>query len=276
LTGTTKLVTIDKVILRKINQFIMKTLNYTMFFIMAAAVVTALNAGADESKATNPYFAVLSKVTAIELPAKSAELVSRSSVGQRQQTTVEVVAASVPLNPAAAPAIVGSIAQSSPEMAAIAAATAVSLVPDQVTVIARVAAAAAPSKAGQIVEAMCRVLPADYQKIADAVAEVVPGAGRQIFTAVATAIPALKDSINQVLAGYKGNIPSVAIVLEQVPNQGVATTTPVLLSQSTYNPPSLAPPVVGPPYVPIPVNITNINPGSGGEVPPGGRNYASP
>ncbi len=253
----------------------MKALKYQMPFIVTVAFAMTFNSVASEGIPANPYFATLSKATAAELPSKSAELVSNADSKQQRQTTIDVVGAAVPLNPAAAPAIVGSISQSSPDMASVAAATAVSLVPDQATVIAHVAAAAAPTKAGQIVEAICRVLPGDYQKIAEAVAEVVPGAGKEILTAISAAIPALKDPINQVLASDKGNMPPVSSVLEQVKsNAPLVADAPV--TPSTFNTPSLAPPTAGPPFVPLPPQHQNIDPGSGGQVPPGGRNYASP
>ncbi len=254
----------------------MKNLKYAVSLTIAAALLV-VNARADDAKALNPYFVILSRATAVELPAKAAELVSKADAKQRIQTTLDVVRAAVPLSPASAPSIVGSIAESSPEMAATAAATAVSLMPDLSAAIARAAAVAAPGKAGQIVEAMCRVVPEDYKEIAIAVADVVPGAGKEIYAAISTAIPALKDSLKQILAGYNGNIPSVPVVIESLKPIQVATAlTPTLLPQSTFSSPSLAPPVVKPPYVPLPVSINNINPGSGGQVPVGGRNYASP
>jgi hypothetical protein len=253
----------------------MKVLKYTVFLAMAAVIAVASIARAGETITVNPYFAILSEATAAELPAKSADLVSKADAKQRQRATVDVVSAAVSLNPAAAPAIIGSIAQASPDMAAIAAATAVGLVPDQAAIIAHAAAAAAPTKAGKIVEAICRLLPKDYQQIADAVAEVVPGAGKEILTAISAAIPTMKASLNQVLAGYNGNVPSVSSVLDQVKSSALVATTTSL----TYSPlgsPLLAPPTVGPPYVPSPTGHTNLNPGSGGQVPTGGRNYAAP
>ena len=253
----------------------MKTLKYTMPFLAAIVLAMAVKVSAGENNGATPFFASLSAATAAELPAKAAELVSQANAKNLKQTTIDVVKAAVGLNPAAAPAIVGSIAQSSPAMAATAVAAAVSVVPDQVVAIARAAAAAAPAKAGQIVGAVCRELPASYQAVAEAVAEVVPGASREILTAISAAIPTLKDSLNKVLASYNGNIPSVSSVLAQVkPGVEVATAAP--LPPSTFNTPSLAPPTVTPPYVPTPGFHGNIDPGSGGKVPTGGRNYAAP
>src|SRR5664280_1478001 len=206
----------------------MKTLKYTMSFLAAIVLATAVKVSAGENNGATPFFASLSAATAAELPAKAAGLVSQANAKNLKQTTIDVVKAAVGLNPAAAPAI-----------AATAVAAAVSVVPDQVVAIARAAAAAAPAKAGQIVGAVCRELPASYQAVAEAVAEVVPGASREILTAISAAIPTLKDSLNKVLASYNGNIPSVSSVLAQVrPGVEVAPAAP--MPQPTFNTPSLA------------------------------------
>jgi hypothetical protein len=105
------------------------------------------------------------------------------------------------------------------------------------------------------------------------VAEVVPGASREILTAISTAIPTLKDSLNKVVASYNGNVPSVSSVLDQVKSGPDIATR----EQPKLDPPlPPAPPTVGPPYVPPPGGHQNIDPGSGGQVPTGGRNYAAP
>ena len=241
---------------------------------LAMALTIAMNAGAADGKTTNPCFAVLSQATQVELPVKAAELISKATAKQRPQTTLDTVKAAVALNPAAAPAIIGSIAQAVPEMAPVAAATAASLVPDQAAVIARVAAAAAPAQAGQIVQAICRVLPKRYKEVANAVAEVVPSQKKEILTAVSTAIPALKAPLAKVLATYGAdNAPAVGTVLDQV-QPGVdlaATTSPSL---NTQNSPELSGPSYGPPYVSTPPTHQNLDPGSGTSVPSGGRDYS--
>jgi len=120
----------------------MKIYIQTKQLVAIIAVVAALNAVAADKTASSPYLGALSGVTSAELPAKAAALVSQTEAKAQSQATVDVVKAAVGLNPAAATAIVGSIAQKTPDMAAIAAATAVVLVPDQASDIARVAAAA--------------------------------------------------------------------------------------------------------------------------------------
>jgi hypothetical protein len=249
---------------------------YTMGFTLSALLATAVQTNAADTSAANPALPVLSAVTQAELPAKASELVVQASDKSRQQTTIEVVSAAVGLNPAAAPAIVGSIAQSLPEMASVAAATAVGLVPNQVDAIARAAAAAAPAKAGQIVQAICSVLPKEYKAVAEAVAEVVPGAGREILAGVSAAIPGLQDSINKVLASNGGNIPSVSSVLDPLKPSAQLAMTSSGLTPIAFDSPTFAGPTYSTPYVAPPATHTNIDSNTGGKVPTGGRNYSKP
>lgn len=261
----------------------MKSLKHITFLTVAVALALAVKMSAGESTKASPVLGVLTTVTSAELPAKAGELVAQADAKNLKQTTMDVVKAAVGLNPAAAPAIVGSIAQASPAMAGTAAATAVALVPKQAVAIARAAAAAAPAKAGAIVEAICRVLPADYQKVANAVAEVVPGAGKEILTGIATAIPELKNTINQILASYDGKIPSVSTALTQVAQADSSATTTALASGTPVQAagaPVILPargPSVGPPAVPPSGTPTVLDPGAGGQIPTGGpRGYAAP
>jgi len=240
---------------------------------MAVALAMAGKACAGQDAAASPILGVLTTATSAELPAKAAELVKSADTKNIKQTTIDVVKAAVGLNPAAAPAIVGSIAQASPAMAATAAATAVVLVPNQVAVIARAAAAAAPAKVGAIVEAMCRAFPAAYPNVATAVAQVVPGAEKEILAGIVAAIPELKDSINQTLASYNGNIPSVSTVLTQVAQTESSASTTALASGTPSMPRGPSP---GPPLVFISGTPPHLNPGTGGTVPSGYRGYAAP
>src|ERR1039458_3344319 len=174
----------------------MKTFN----LVMVIALVATAGLCASETSVTNPFLGALSAVSTAALPAKAAELVSQAAPTNRLETTVDVVKAAVGLNPPGAAAIVGTIAQSTPDVASVAAATAVMLVPNQAVAIARAAAAAAPSQAGKIVEAVCRVAPNAYKAVANAVAGVVPGAGKAILAGISAAIPALQEPITKALA----------------------------------------------------------------------------
>ncbi len=249
----------------------MKSIKYTTFLAVAALTVAVKVSAADNTSAS-PSLGILTTVTSAELPAQAATLISKADTKTLKQTTIDVVKAAVGLNPAAAPAIVGSIAQTTPATAATAAATAVALVPNQLIAIVRAAAAAAPAKAGAIVEAICRVVPVDYQIVAAAVAEVVPGSAKDILAGIAAAIPELKNSINQTLAGYNGNVPSVSTVLAQVAanssSSGLAAETAVSMPRG---------PSTGGPLVPISGTPKVINPNNGGVIPNGSpRGYATP
>ena len=251
--------------------------------VMAVALVAAAKLCASDTPATNPFFGTLSAVSAAKLPATAAELVSQADSKTRMETTANVVKAAVGLNPAAAATVVGTIAKTTPEMASVAAATAVTLVPSQAVAIARAAATAAPSEAGKIVEAICRVVPNNYKAVADAVALVVPGAGKEILAGVCAAIPALQSSINAVLATSSGGTLSVSDTLNMASPSQVSPTTAEYGFNNTpapalNNTPAPALPAVhtGPPFVPVPASPINLDPGNGGQVPPGGNNYANP
>lgn len=266
----------------------MKLSNYQLLLAAAIASSVAMGAIASDSKTTaSPALNVLSSTTSAELPAKAADLVAKADAKNLKNTTVDVVKAAVGLNPAAAPAIVGSISQTTPTMAPTASATAAALVPDQVLLIARAAAAASPSQAGAIVEAICRVLPASYEKIAVAVAEVVPGAGKEILAGVTTAIPGLKGTVDKTLANYQGSVPSVSTVLSQVSQTETSANVVALASAApatTAKPAATtlipAAQVVTPTTPVVPVSTTpTITSGNGGTpiVPGrGGRTYSAP
>jgi hypothetical protein len=236
--------------------------------VMAVALVATAKLLAGDTPAANPFFGTLSTVNPAELPAKSAELVLHADAKNRLETAANVVKAAVGLNPAAAAAIVGTIAQSAPEAASVAAATAAALVPDQAAAIARAAAAAAPSQAGKIVEAVSRVVPSAFKAVANAVAGVAPGEGKAILTGLSAAIPSLQEPIAKIVAGSNGGNPSVSDVLPLLP---VPITTglkgPLAITPAGGH---------GPPYVPPVNNPPNLNPGNGGQVPTGGRNYDGP
>ena len=242
--------------------------------------------GKDAPKA-NPFNQVLTAVPAAELPAKAADLVSRAKSRDRQSTTVNVVQSAVGINPAAAPAIVGAIARAVSDMASVAAAAAAAEQPKQASAIAKAAAAAAPAKAGQIVTAVSRAVPNEYRNVAVAVSQAVPGSGKEILKAVGSARPDLKPAIDQALAGYSGTVPSVATALDQAvkvssTSTAIAADAPVLAPPATPAPvanataPVARGPAIGPPYIPLTTTPTAVTPGTSGEVPEGGRNYAAP
>ncbi|MCU0786217.1 MAG: hypothetical protein MUF81_19655 [Verrucomicrobia bacterium] len=243
-----------------------------LILTLSLVCLGAWSAGAAAPK-TNPFKELLITVPAAELPAKAAQLVVEARTREREARTISVVKAAVDINPAAAPAIVSAIARRVPDMAAVAAGTAAAEQPKQASIIAKAAAAAAPSKAGNIVEAVCRAVPNEYRTIAVAVSEAVPNAGKDILNAVASARPDLKPAVIRTLAGYQGVVP-VASTISQI--QPLPSAVQPVPTTSTPFVMGVRGPAVGPPYIPLSNTPTNINPGTSGDVPTGGRNYAAP
>jgi hypothetical protein len=258
-------------------------MKYITSVLLSVTFLVASNCLAKDAPATNPFNQILTAVPAGELPAKAADLVVQAKARDRKATTINVVKAALSINPAAAPAIVGAIARAVPGMAAVAAGTAAAEQPKQASAIAKAAAAGAPAQAGAIVMAVCRAVPNEYQNIAIAVSQAVSGAGKEILKAVMSALPDMKPSIERVLAGYGGNVPSVAATLDQAAQtRAVSPTAPSSVALNPYSPsvmagvPMVRGPAVGPPYIPLTRTPTNVVSGTSGEVPGGGRNYASP
>ncbi len=249
---------------------------------LGVAFLVAGSSFAKDAPKGNPFNSILVAVPAAELPAKAADLVAQAKSDDRQATTTNVVKAAVGINPAAAPAIVGAIARALPDMAAVAAGVAAAEQPRQASAIARAAAAAAPAQAGEVVTAVCRSVPKEYRNVAAAVSQVAPGAGKAIVNGVATAVPELKPYLEKVVAGYGGNVPSVTYTLDQAVGLSRGGTEAAPLASTPGSPsttrtlPGGRGPGIGPPYIPLTTTPTNVSPGGSGQVPDGGRNYASP
>ncbi len=241
----------------------------TIFTVALSLVLPVVPStfGKDAPKA-NPFNEILSTAPAVELPAKTADLVLYAKAADRSATTVNAVKSAVGMHPAAAPAVVGAVARAVPDMASVAAGTAAAEQPKQASAIAKAAATGAPAQAGKIVAAVCRAVPSQYREVAIAVAQVVPSAGEEILRAVAAALPDLKPSIDKALAGNGVKAMSVSEVLAQV----ASPAAPALASGA----PAARGPAVGPPYVPLTTTPSLVTPGTSGPVPPGGRNYATP
>jgi hypothetical protein len=233
---------------------------------LSGAVLITSNAFATDAPKANPFNQTLSAAPAVELPAKTADLVLHAKAADRSTTTVTAVKSAVGIHPTAAPAIVGAVARSVPDMASVAAGAAAAEQPKQASAIAKAAATGAPAQAGKIVAAVCRAVPSQYREVALAVSQVVPSANEEILRAVAVALPELKLSIDRALVSAKSV--SVSEALAQV----TAPVAPALASGA----PAARGPAVGPPYVPLTTTPANVTPASSGPVPPGGRNYATP
>lgn len=245
-----------------------KSMRTIVSITLSVVFLTACNSFGKDALKANPFKEALSAAPALELPAKTADLVLRAKARDRSATTLNAVKGAVEINPGAATAIVGAVARAVPDMASVAAGAAAAEQPEQANAIARAAAAAAPSQAGKIVAAVCRAVPNDYRNVAAAVSQVVPGAGEEILRAVAAALPDLKAALDQALAGPAGNVASVTDVLNQV--TGAAAHA---LAEAS---PLVRGPAVGPPFIPLTTTPSTVTPGTSGSAPTGGRNYARP
>jgi hypothetical protein len=224
---------------------------------MKSAAIFALGLGlvfssfGSDAPSVNAFTETLSRGPWADLPLRTVGLVRHAKARDRQATTVTAVKAALGLNPAAATAVVGAIARAVPDMAAVAAQTAATEQPKQAPEIALAAAAGARSAAADIVVGVCRAVPAQYEAVAVAVSEVVPRSGKEILRGVTIALPELKVRIDQVVAGYNGNVPSVALVVAQA--KGLAASAARAPGETPVRP------LVSPPP----------NPGNGGTTPPG-------
>jgi hypothetical protein len=179
---------------------------------------------------TNPpagyYVRVLKSAPLAELPARAAELISQAKTNALEDATFEVVKAAVARAPAAAPAVVGWIAKTTPAMAGTAAATAVTLVPQLLVYIARAAAAEAPSRAGEVVAALTRLAPWNYHDIALGVAKFAPGHEAGIVAGLRTAIPEVGIIMDQNQPKLDANAPNLTVVLDAIARRGLHVKLP--------------------------------------------------
>ena len=210
------------------------------------------------------FRAELKSVPVAEVPARAAVWVAAAPFAKRDGVTTEVVRLAVKAHPTIAPAIVGSIAKQCPSTAPAAAGTAARLQPKQIRSIAQAAAAAAPAEAGRIVQALCTAVPTAYREVALIVARVCPAATEEILAGVSTALPTLKAGLDSAIASYAGQLFSVAAVLDRISPPAPDLNNSVVRG-----------PTIGAPFIPLSSTPTNTPPG-GGEVPPGGRDYARP
>jgi hypothetical protein len=227
----------------------------------------ALSGVADDARKSNPYIERLKSIAPAELPAEAARQVKKAKARDWSVTTVDVVKAALQASPASACAVVNSVAKAVPEMAPVAAGTAAELQPRQAVVIAKAAAAAAPSKGAKIVVAVSRAVPNSYRVVAVAVCDAVPGSNEAILSALSLAFPELKKHIDEALANYTGDRPSVGVILDQAGALSLA---------SSSDPTDARGPAVGAPLVPITATPGNVDPALSSPVPAGQRTYSSP
>ncbi|HEX3988333.1 MAG TPA: hypothetical protein VHZ30_02805 [Verrucomicrobiae bacterium] len=201
------------------------------FYMKSAAVIfvcagLAVSAFAGDVPSVNQLTETLSSGPWAELPVRVVSVVRHAKAKDRKETTIAAIKAALGLNPAAASAIVGSVARSVPDMAAVAAEAAAGEQNKQAPEIALAAAAANHAAVADIVAGVCHAVPKQYESIAVAASMAAPDSGKEILLAVGKAEPDMKSPIDQVMADYNGYVPSVAFVLDRA-KPGGATIAPL-------------------------------------------------
>ncbi len=283
----------------------MKTLVLLPVLAVAIGLLIAPTLRAKDSVDAAAFKKALAGVSPLELPVKAASLVTQAGAKEKEAVTEAAVKAAVGLNSAATPAIVGAIAKSNPSMAARAATTAAELQPKQLALIAKAAVGGAPAQASEIVAALCKQSPSRYNVIAVNAAEATPASGREVLNGVALGIPALQSyletaskglvcrteaEVAQVIdltidlvakarhdqlvssASSGSTLDSMAIRTANAP--GAAPASAVIATPRAN--PVAAPPILGPPFTPIPPGVTEIGPTNTSPEQPGGHNYVAP
>jgi hypothetical protein len=229
---------------------------------------------AEQAARTNPYIEKLAQVKVPELPATCANLVSAAIAEECEAVTVDVVSAGASINAAALSSVVGAIAKARPEMSALAAATAVTHEPSLTSQIVRAAVGSAPNKAGAIVYAVCTSNPGSYRTVAAIAEQLAPAQKQQILSSVSAALPEQRSFITQAQANGSAERSVAAILADaSVLSSQSGLSSETLASANNFN---TRGPTLGPPYQPLTGTPTSSDPSTTTNVPPGGRDYATP
>jgi hypothetical protein len=238
---------------------------------VAAALLPLNIVSASDSEArTNPHLKPFAELKAPELPAECASLVSKASAEQVESVTVDVVSAASKVNAPVVSAVVGAIAAARPEMAALAAATAVGHQPKQASQIVRAAVGSAPDRTGAIVHAVCLRNPSVYRTVAAVAAKLAPEKRSEILEAIASAIPAQRPFIAKAQAGQPADMSVLAVLDEASHLSAQSGGNGAVVAASNRGP------TVGPPFQPLIGTPGNTGPGDSTDVPPDGRDYSAP
>jgi hypothetical protein len=239
------------------------------------AVSGGLVAGQSALASQTPDFTkTLAGTSVMAMPAKAADLVSKSSTADKQNTAVAAVKAAIGLTPSAAAAIVSAVASENPTVAPAIAVAAATLQHKQLDLIAKAAVTAAPAQTTKIVAALIKQFPKDYNIIAVAAAAAAPSASREILAVVAEYVPSMQVAIQTAISGIAldGNV-SVPAILSQGASIAATPEAPQSLVNATS---SLSPPTLGLPFTTVPVTVKTETPSQTTPESPGGRTYASP
>jgi hypothetical protein len=157
--------------------------------------------GVKQSDADLSPLAVLSRVSAPEMPAAAARLVAQASPEAREATAVAVVRAVNGLSrPSALPFVVGAISETSPSVAATVVGEASILQPDASLACVKAGTAAAPAQAAGIVSKVVQQQPAAYARVAMVAAEAAPSRSTEILGGLGSALPQIQPFLTRATA----------------------------------------------------------------------------
>ena len=258
--------------------------------VLSLSALLAVNTRADEARVT-AYQTQLRTVRVTQLASETARLVAAEKTEARVAAAADAVTAAISISTPAAPLIVGSVAKSSPETAATAAATAVKLQPKMATAITKAAVSAAPKEMEAIVSAICQVSPISFDEVGIAASQAASASSGKIIPAITTAVPTLQPLVARSQADFAAakRAASLALVLKHTDDilaslaQQSKVTPEALLAQETATTMSAkltasaaVVPVQLPPFVPGGGTPGEIGTLQTAEIPPSGRNYSAP
>jgi len=174
--------------------------------------------------------------SALELPAKAADLVTKATAADKQAVAIAAVKAAIAQNPEYAVAIASAVARATPSVAPVVAVAASTLQHKKIELITKAVVMAAPAQAAKVVAALIKEFPRDYAVVAVAANEAAPNSGRDILAVVSDSVPAVQSSLRSALANLpQDSVVSVQAVLSQMGYQPVGYNVASSTGASTAN-----------------------------------------
>lgn len=250
-------------------------------FVCVGLTVAAMVAGRNKESSSLAAVSLqtLNRTATPEFPAVAARLVSQTPIGNREAMAREVVrSANSIVQPASIPYVVGAIAQSAPEVAAVAVAEAATLRPELAPRIAQAALDSAPVSRPYVTVVFTPSQTATIERLAqfgvskaDSVALVQLGqSANQVAATPPSAVAPVVPSTPTTVTPATPVTPSVADAQNTQPSQATPTT-PTTPTVPTQQGPGAGSPLTVPPtgpFTPITVNDTGKKPGPQQEYSP--------
>lgn len=253
----------------------------SVVFVCVGLAVAAMVAGRNKESASSTVVSLqtLNRTATPEFPAVAARLVSQSPLENREAMAREVVrSANAVVQPASLPYVVGAIAQSSPEVAAVAVTEAATLRPELASRMVQAAVDSAPVARTSADFVITPVQAATIERLAqlgvsrvDSIALVqLSQSANPVAATLPSAVTPVVPSAPATVAPATTVTPTVTVAQNTQPSQPTATT-PVTPTVPTQQGPGAGTPLTVPPtgpFTPITVNDTGKHPGPQKEYSP--------